>query len=155
MTFVCVLPCVVSGSGPDIPLASNLGRPALVFLCSGLCSLYRHVTREHLSFTSRGVSPTLREGKYHIKKERKREREIIEDLLWKRIVSAKICWFNFFTKNILYRPTYENSGSNTIVENQYKLPRIETDTFCIITKFLLARAILYGEKKNKLVDCGT
>ena len=45
----------------------------------------------------------------------------------------------FSQKNILYRPTYENSGSNTIVENQYKLPRIETDTFCIITEFLLAR----------------
>ena len=36
MFFVCVLSCVVSGGGSGIVLATNSGRPALVFLFSVL-----------------------------------------------------------------------------------------------------------------------
>ena len=36
VSFVYVLSCVVSGSGPDIVLTTHSGRPALVYLCSVL-----------------------------------------------------------------------------------------------------------------------
>ena len=36
VSFVCVQSCVVFGGGPEIVLTTNSGRPALVYLCSGL-----------------------------------------------------------------------------------------------------------------------
>ena len=36
VSFVCVLSCIVSGSGPDIVLTTHSGRPALVYLSSVL-----------------------------------------------------------------------------------------------------------------------
>ena len=57
--IVCVLPCVVSGGGPDILLAMDSAMSALVylsrFLVRSMCSPYRHLTHWYIGCTSLGV----------------------------------------------------------------------------------------------------
>ena len=59
VSFVCVLPCAVSGGGPDIVLTTHSGRLALVYLSTVLVQKLllpcRHLTYGHLACKYLGV----------------------------------------------------------------------------------------------------
>ena len=72
VSFTCVLPCVVSGDGPEILLTTDSRMPSLVYLCSvlvhSLCSPYRQPIHGHLVCE-------FRRCKFYIGRQRLKERK--------------------------------------------------------------------------------